>query len=127
MDLLQAGEDDFEQAEDNRGGDVGEHPQREEGEPGQRPAHEQIDEPEHVPLLAEDGLEARDIDPRHRDVRPQPEDRQHADREQKLPAEVRDPNNVGQPRNHASTSERPPAASTIHIGIFPAVIPFPML
>ena len=55
-------------------------------EKGQRPAHEQIDEPEHVPLLAEDGLEARDIDPRHRDMRPQPEDRQHADRFYTRPA-----------------------------------------
>src|SRR5579864_4561801 len=56
--------------------------------------------------------QGQDVHPRHGDVRPEPEQRQHPHREEELPAEVRDADDIGEPRNHAPiTSARPPAAS----------------
>ena len=51
--LLQLGDHDHQQLDDDRAGDVRHDPEPEDGESGQRPAAEQVEEPEHAAGLGQ--------------------------------------------------------------------------
>ena len=94
--LLELRDHRREQLDDDRAGDVGHDAEPEDGEPDERAAGEQVEEPED-PRGARGVLELldpREADPGHGDVRPELVQRDDEQGEQDLVAQVRDPEDV---------------------------------
>ena len=98
LELLQRGDDDGQQLQDDRGGDVGHDPQREQRQAREAAAGEEVEEAEDVAAaeVALDFLERVDVDARGRDVGAEPVERQHRRREGELLADVGDAECVGE-------------------------------
>ena len=108
LELLQPGDDHPEELHDDRGGDVGHDPQGEDGELGQRPAREQVDQRERaagvlgrVLQVVLDGVE---VDPGHRQVGPEPVDGDDGHGEEDLAPQLGDLEGVAKGRQHPRVS-----------------------
>ena len=100
--LLQRRHHDRQQLQDDRGRDVGHDPQREQRDPRQPAAAERVQQVED-PAAAEVLLDVVDrlrIDPRHRDVRSQPVERQKRRREGELLTDIGDREGAEDRRQH---------------------------
>ncbi len=100
--LLQRRHDDLQQLQDDRRGDVGHDAQREDGDPAQSPAREQVEQTEDV-AAAEvllDRVDGLRVDARRRDVRPEPVEREDPGGDQDLLADVADPERSEDRRDH---------------------------
>ena len=96
LELLQRGDDDGQQLQDDRGGDVGHDPQREEREAREAAAREEVEEAEDVGAaeVALQFLDGVDVDARRRDVGAQPVEQQHRRGEGEFLANVGDAESV---------------------------------
>ena len=96
LELLQRGDDDREQLQDDRRGDVGHDPQREEREAREAAAREEVEEAEDVGAaeVALQFLDGVDVDARRRDVGAQPVEREHRRGEGEFLANVGDAESV---------------------------------
>jgi hypothetical protein len=97
--LLELGDHDRQQLHDDRAGDVGHDPEREDREPVEAAAREQVDEVQEAAgarLVLQDAR----VDDRDRDVGAEAVDRDHEQREQDLVPQVRDPERVEERLQH---------------------------
>ena len=89
--LLERGDRNLQQLQDDRGGDVGHDPQRKQRKAPQGAAGERVQQPQDI-RAAEgllDRVDRRQVHARHRDVRAEAIDQQHRRREGELLADVR--------------------------------------
>ena len=89
--LFQRGDDHLQQLQDDRGGDVGHDPEREQRDPRQAAAGEQVqvaEDPRAAELLL-DVVDGREVDARHGNVGADAVDQQHRRGEAELLADVR--------------------------------------
>jgi len=111
LQLLELGDHDRQQLEDDRRTDVGHDAQREDGELLECTAREEREEPEDGALeLLEEAAHHRRIDPRGDDERTDPVDREHPEREEDPLPELRDPPDVLDASVHPITSFVPDIA-----------------
>jgi len=82
-----------EEGHDDRGVDIGVHPEGDDAEPREAAAGEEVEQPEELVVL-EDRGELGLVDARQRHVREEPEHQQHREGEQDLDAEVRRPEGI---------------------------------
>ena len=76
--LLQGGDDDRQELKDDRGADVRHDPQREDRHAGERPSREDVKEPHQgAALLGQKFRKLLAVDPRRRDMAPDPVDGEH--------------------------------------------------
>ena len=96
LQLLQRGDDHGQQLQDDRGGDVGHDPQREEREPREAAAREEVEEAEDAGAaeVVLQFLDRVDVDARRGDVGAEPVEQQHRRREGELLANVGDAEGV---------------------------------
>ena len=118
LEALERRHDHRQQLQDDRGRDVGHDPQREQRQPREAPAREQVEEAEDVGPgeVVLQRLDRVDVDARGRDVGAEAVERQHRRREQQLAADLRDREGVerssgAQVLSSSISSTVPPAAS----------------
>jgi hypothetical protein len=92
LQALQRGHDHRQQLQDDRGRDVGHDPQREQRQPLEAAAREDVEEAEDVRAVEArlDRLDRVEVDARRRDVGPEPVERQHRQRKRDLSPDLRD-------------------------------------
>ena len=103
VELLEAGDDDPQELDDDGGGDVGHDAQREDAQLEQRAAGEDVDEAEQ-PLvlgLADTGLDVGQVDAGCRQDRPEPEQGHDAEGEEQLRPEVWRSERLGERAEHS--------------------------
>jgi hypothetical protein len=102
LQLLQRRHDDRQELQDDRGRDVRHDPEREQRDPGKPAAAERVQQVED-PAVAElllDLVDGLDVDPRHRDVRPETVEREEQRREGELLADLGDREGAEDRRRH---------------------------
>ena len=115
LEFLQRGHDHGQQLQDDRGGDVGHDPQREEREAREAAAREEVEEAEDVGAaeVVLQFLDRVDVDSGRGDVGAQPVEEQHRRREGEFLADVGDAEGVrdGPEHQRSRVWQEPPAAS----------------
>src|SRR6476659_5595963 len=120
LEPLERRHDHREQLQDDRGRDVGHDPQREQGQAGEAPAGEEVEEAEDV--RSSDAVEAVlhriRVDARRGDVGTEPVERQDPRREEQLLPDLLNAEGVENRLEHQSiTSMVPPAASIFSFAV----------
>src|SRR5450756_2192385 len=108
--LLERRDDRAEKFDNDRGIDVWKDAQRENGEIRNATAREQVKETQKT-ALANQLCHGRTVDTRHGDVRPEPDNDKHHEREQNSVAKLWKPESPPQRLKHQTTSQVPPAFS----------------
>src|ERR1019366_2885345 len=116
--LLERGHGHLQQLQDDRGGDVGHDPQREDRDPREPAAGEEVEQPEDVGAaeLLLDVVDRGEVDARHRYVRAEAIDEQQTGRDGDLFADVRDLEGVEDRGEHGCQPTAPRHCAGVRAG-----------